>query len=350
MSKINSQNIGMIGKMIIPEAIEEYINTLHSEVGNTEWSGILFYKLTKGNIKQFKNLEFTVEFIYPMNIGSSTYTEFEYNNHVMNAYDIKDDLIECSNSLIHSHHSMGTFFSGTDNDELLSNCTNFNYYISLIVNFAKNYNCKIAFPSKSTINKKHQIKDQNGKLITFTSKSEIDNILIGDLDIVLESGNTPQPWLLERITELKKTKAATKNVVKTYAPDTTYGTRYGNTYSDLDGWDNYGSPTITKAAIKITPLQFATSLINLDVSKKSKSLYTSLNEIKNVTGSDLDIYEGALELNIEIIYANLFPEDSMFRGMDDICIEALSEINKFKSFKDESATLIVKSILKTYVY
>ena len=133
MNKINSQSIGTVGKIIIPEKIQKYIDTLHKYVGATEWSGILFYKLTKGNIKKFKDLEFTVQFIYPMNIGSSAYTEFDYNSQVMNAYDLQEDLIECSSSLIHSHHNMSAFFSGTDTDELLSNASNFNYYISLLI-------------------------------------------------------------------------------------------------------------------------------------------------------------------------------------------------------------------------
>ena len=63
---MKSQEIGKIGKIVIPEKIENYINYLHKTIGATEWSGILFYKLTSGNINKLKDLQFTVEMIYPM--------------------------------------------------------------------------------------------------------------------------------------------------------------------------------------------------------------------------------------------------------------------------------------------
>lgn len=64
-----SQEIGKIGKIIIPEKIENYINYLHKTIGATEWSGILFYKLISGNINKLKDLSFQVEFIYQWILG-----------------------------------------------------------------------------------------------------------------------------------------------------------------------------------------------------------------------------------------------------------------------------------------
>lgn len=45
---------------------------------------------------------------------------------------------------------MQTFFSGTDKDELLSNAGNYNYYLSLIVNFKHEYTAKIAYQALNT--------------------------------------------------------------------------------------------------------------------------------------------------------------------------------------------------------
>lgn len=103
MSNIQKTQMGTIGKIIIPEKIENYINILHSKIGNTEWFAVLFYKLTKGNIKSMKNLEFTVDFLYPMNIGTAAYTEFNYNGALMEAYDIEEDLINSSTGICHTH-------------------------------------------------------------------------------------------------------------------------------------------------------------------------------------------------------------------------------------------------------
>lgn len=110
MNTVKSQEIGVIGKITISKQIESIINYLHKTIGATEWSGILFYKLVEGDVAKLKDLHFNVEFIYPMNVGSHAYTEFDYSGEVMNAYDLREDLIECSSAMIHSHHNMAKQF------------------------------------------------------------------------------------------------------------------------------------------------------------------------------------------------------------------------------------------------
>lgn len=105
--KKDTKAIGTIGKLIITEPVQKYIDQLHAEIGNTEWSGMLFYKTIKGKIEDLKDIEFETVFLYPMDIGSSTYTEFNYNQEILNAYDLCDEALEVSRALIHSHHNMG---------------------------------------------------------------------------------------------------------------------------------------------------------------------------------------------------------------------------------------------------
>lgn len=94
-------DIGKVGKLVITPRLKNIIDALHSEVGSTEWSGILFYKKTQGNIQDLKDLEFVADFIYPMNIGSSTYTEFEYTGEINKAYDLYEPGLESSTGLSH---------------------------------------------------------------------------------------------------------------------------------------------------------------------------------------------------------------------------------------------------------
>ena len=98
---MKEETIGNIGTLKISKNLQKIIDYLHYKVGATEWSGILFYKLTKGNIDKLKDLEFTADFLYPMNIGSSTYTEFDYNSDIINAYDVYSNGIEESTGLVH---------------------------------------------------------------------------------------------------------------------------------------------------------------------------------------------------------------------------------------------------------
>lgn len=327
-TKVNSQEIGIIGKIIIPKDVENIIDYLHKSVGATEWSGILFYKLVGGNINELKDLQFQAQFIYPMNIGNSTYTEFDYNSEVMNAYDLSDSLIECSNSLIHSHHNMSAFFSGTDTDELLSNCKHFNYYISLIVNFAKDYKCKIAFPSKTKTTREFVIKNSEGKLVNAKSSVEEDNIIVGELKIEFENSVSPEEWLVNRTAELKKKKEEAAKIKPTVhntaqsSPTQRYNSwdnpNYNN-YQDLS--DNWDFPV----AKIVTPKQFLQALMALDPELKDCPISTTLVQFGE-EGLDLDTFDNALMVNLDVIHDDLYPTTTyLFKTH---CKSALEELAK----------------------
>lgn len=328
IAKVKSQEIGVIGKIIIPKDVENMIDYLHKSVGAIEWSGILFYKLVGGNINGLKDLQFQAQFIYPMNIGSHAYTEFDYSGEIMNAYDVKDDLIECSSGMIHTHHSMGAFFSGTDTDELLSNSKNFNYYISLVVNFAKDYKCKIAFPSKTKTVREYLIKNSEGQLVKAKSSVEEDDIIVGDLKIEFENSVSPEEWLVNRTSELKKKKEESSKikpiVYNSTQPSPTQNYKHNswnnptyNSYIDLD----WGTPVQAIA----TPKQFIQALLALDEDYKDVTVTTTLTEFTN-EGMDVDSFDDALSSNIDIIHDNVYPTSTAF--LKTHCKQALAELER----------------------
>jgi hypothetical protein len=96
-------NIGNIGKIFIPENIEDIINIIHTETQNKEWSGIHVYSLTKGNLSTLKDLEFEVNFVYPMNIGSEAHTTFDFNKNLLEVAALYPEAIEKTMGIIHSH-------------------------------------------------------------------------------------------------------------------------------------------------------------------------------------------------------------------------------------------------------
>lgn len=98
------KKLGKIGKIIITDRLKKQINYYHKENPGKEWSGILFFKHTGGNIEDLKNIEFTATDAYIMDIGSETFTKFEMDKEIVKAYDvIGDENLESLTGLVHSH-------------------------------------------------------------------------------------------------------------------------------------------------------------------------------------------------------------------------------------------------------
>lgn len=127
-------------KLIIPKEVEEKIRHLCRCVPDVEWSGRLFYR-TEGSIAN-KDLIITCVDIYPMDIGSTTYTEFDETPDYF-GYMVDKDLMDCNIGLIHSHNWMSTFFSGTDTQTLREEGNDNNHFVSLIVNNAGKYTAAV---------------------------------------------------------------------------------------------------------------------------------------------------------------------------------------------------------------
>lgn len=322
-----SINIGTVGKIIITEEVQDIIDYLHKKVGSTEWSGILYYKLTKGDIKTLKNLEFTAEFIYPMNIGSTAYTEFDYSGEVMNACDIKEDVINCSSGLVHSHHNMSTFFSGTDTSELKENAIHFNYYVSLIVNFDGKYCAKIALPSESEITTKLSLKDSLGKLFNKRVKQTETTIVIGDLDIVRPAESTVSGWLVDRYEELAKPKKYPSFYSDKFGSSNIVWPTQRSLYED-DSW-GFKTPSYSAKPTDYQIEQFLVSLIQLDSSKKFIGLKKSLSDIDKVPEEELSVWDEAVTNNLELIYEQIFLSDKNMSNINLVCEKALEKLEAF---------------------
>jgi hypothetical protein len=210
--------------LIIPDNVEKQIQHLHKLVGSIEWSGILVYKKVSGDFNTLKELVFRAEGIYPMNIGSHSYTEFDYGSAIVDLYDLfEDNLDEMKTGLIHSHHTMGTFFSGTDLDELTENAKQNNFYLSLVVNFQGPYTAKVAIPSVTVIKKEFKVINETGQDIIWKISSEQEDVLTLDVDIVQEQVYCQEAWfslqankIHESYLESKKAKPYSTSNTKPY--------------------------------------------------------------------------------------------------------------------------------------
>lgn len=135
-------------KVILTERFIKAVNYMLSTISFTEWSGFLYYKFT-GSIKDVSNMQFTLVDFLPLDIGNPTYTEFDtskFRNEIADMYANNRDLIYCKVGLIHSHNSMQTFFSVTDDSQLKEGITKgqFDLFLSVIVNNARDMVAKVA--------------------------------------------------------------------------------------------------------------------------------------------------------------------------------------------------------------
>lgn len=91
-------------KIVIPAKVERLIRFLCERVWDTEWSGVLFYNPV-GNFED-GSLEIHCVDILPMDIGTTTYTEFDMSPDVISYMAQNPELLDCKMGLIHSHNNM----------------------------------------------------------------------------------------------------------------------------------------------------------------------------------------------------------------------------------------------------
>lgn len=161
-----------------------------------------------------------------MNVGNSIYTEYEYDSEFINYRMENPNNLNCDLGHIHSHHTMETFFSGTDMRELHDNAPNHNYYLSLIVNNSFTPTAKIAFKGERMITKKEVTSffDANGRLIKSTSNTEAKEevLFIYDCDFEYNMEINVEDSFKTRvnnlITEYNQSLAAIKPAAPVYKP------------------------------------------------------------------------------------------------------------------------------------
>lgn len=151
-------------KLIISKEIHQKINLLCNLFSNTEWSGVLFYDYT-GEFGV--DMVLTIKDILIKDLGDAASTSYDVDASIP-AFMVKNKLVRCKMGHIHSHHSMSTFFSGTDKDTLRSEGNDSIHFLSLIVNNDNTYNAKMTVKTETVTNIKI-IKDTTATLKSFNN-------------------------------------------------------------------------------------------------------------------------------------------------------------------------------------
>lgn len=117
----------------------EKINYLLRRFEKTEWSGPAWYRIDKSTDRGFP-LKVTLMYFVSIDLGDSSATEMDaeiLGPMLPKVYKEFPALTECYLGMIHSHHGMGAFFSGTDETALLEQAPAEGLFFSTVVAHTK---------------------------------------------------------------------------------------------------------------------------------------------------------------------------------------------------------------------
>jgi hypothetical protein len=162
-------------KLIIPNKIANKYRYLLKRFKKTEWSGPAWYRAKfdkDGFPEQFKIVHF-----HPLDLGHSTATEWEAKDLakiLKTTIEKHPSLKHCFMGLIHSHHTMGAFLSGTDQETVQENAPREGFYCSLVVASAGKATEAFGFGYKDQYNVSHclTIEEDNIELQVPEAKIE----------------------------------------------------------------------------------------------------------------------------------------------------------------------------------
>lgn len=332
-------------KLIIPADVEKKIRHLCNRVHSVEWSGTLFY--TYSGTYEDGTLEIRCVDIFPMDIGTSAYTEFDMSPDVIAYMTDHPELLDCQVGLIHSHNNMATFFSGTDTTTLREEGNDRNHFVSLIVNNEGIYTAAI---TRKIIERKvtnttfsYKTFDNIEKTGTRTTEVEEEVIAYNMLDIIKE-GEVIEPFLEidERLNVIRKNKDKVKkaSTPSTYYPFTPL--RYSEkgekikqpTLFDEDFLEsepprkvelehNFSIPAST---VKSITLQLLTGSIAIaDVSRIDPVKWAGQMEklFDKRFNNDIKLFDLWSELMVEFVLTNFIPDE--FTRFEEEYISELSQ-------------------------
>lgn len=200
-----------IFKIVIPAEVEKKIRFLCKNIWDVEWSGVLFYKV-EGAFED-KSLTIRCVDLFQMDIGTSTYTEFNVSPDMATYMVDHPELLEegIYQGLIHSHNNMATFFSGTDTATLSAEGNDMAHFVSLIVNNAGKYTAGVTRKYKcvQTVSEKYTYPTWNGEVREGVETFDIEEEKLEwfNLDIVFEDATDDfETEMMERLKEIKESK------------------------------------------------------------------------------------------------------------------------------------------------
>lgn len=356
-------------KVVVPEDVLYKIKYLCQIIPKVEWSGILLYDVL-GSITDIKNFKIILKDIIPMDKGNSTYTEFNFNEkkrdqsgYIDRHIDYCDEVEEAMSwklGIIHSHNTMGVFFSATDISELIENAPKHNFYLSFIVNNKMDFMAKVAIlgDTSSKITSEYIGLNEFGEeFVINVAESEYKNkrIFSYDCDIHVE-GNKNSPIhipIFER-TLFEVIENSTPRHSVSYSTSTQYkGYNTNNTYVDsktnkisgktitnkTKSFKNFINYNVSEDDFSDEAILVTKGLLNGGLPKEEVTIISLLDSIEAFKVSGRELASSVLTV-LNPVFSEVLDLYSVEDFSDEAYIDLLSEVIEIlESFEDDYAFL-----------
>lgn len=252
--------------LVITEKLKRQIAYLHGKVGSNEWSGELLTR-EEGTIQDLDDWKIIAEDIFLADVGSPGSTSYEVDKGGFKSVDVAamfdkfEGLLDgtLKNQHIHTHHSMDSFFSLTDWENLYDRAKVSNYVLMLVVNFAGKYCAKVAFMAKVKDTKESSIEFVNnvdnfeGMVIKNDSEKEI--LVVMDCAIQQEASET-DTWFQERYESVTASiqEENNKKVKSTYKGGKSHQKTMFPGHRSASDWDTWEEPKYNKKQKRISDM------------------------------------------------------------------------------------------------
>lgn len=309
VSPTNLVNGGSFHQLYISEKFSAMYKHLCKVISDVEWCGMVFYE-TELVDKETGEMKYTPVYLHPMDKGSSTFTSHTFDASYAKLLFKKPELAAEGIywGSLHSHNSMQTFFSGTDQDDLKENAGNYVSYLSMIVNNDDDMCVRIAQECAIESNKTVNYKNVDGKEYYLEEEKEEKAVIYFTPKVTKEvTPITFDELFLDQIKEICKPPVVTHT--PTY--NNTYGGGYGN--RALGFSNNRKAPINYSVGYKRVGIDFTETLrafilicreTNIIANKVSKDYYMMYNALEKQMISDTLVAKIDLALVHKIIIAN----------------------------------------------
>mgnify|MGYP003637359558 FL=1 len=385
-NKVHARTVVKIeqkAKLILSEQVIKKIDYLHQQVKrNTEWSGVLIYSTKEGSIADPSNWVLEASDIIPMDVGTGTYTEYEFSGDDDYAFDIYTEALMNDEKLghIHTHHSMATFFSGTDMSELHENAPNHAYYLSFIVNYkeSKDWVAKVAFVGEEvTQGAVTKTRKSLFNLVGFgqATQEQVDIVtpLLYTIDcelIVPETDDTTKAFH-ERVTEISKPKVTHfpgvrhhQSMWPSQAHNSAKNTKgrglhtFGDLFDEeLPAWKGKQASTPVKDKVVQTRAaelynaeairMFTVKLLAMDLNTTEQSLTTTVKTLTSATDIEVEFHIDVVEEEFED-YIEKYFKLSTVTELDTYCV-GIMIMEALKEFDETYLVQCLHNMLDVYI-